>query len=224
MVDKKVLSKEEEFLKHQQDALFREVDEQVRLENMKKFWKKHGNTFIGIVLVIIVAVGGVELYKKIKKDKAYQVSNDYLTALMLISDGKNADAIASFERIVKEDKNGLADFAKLYIANLEAKNPDKYLEITSDKKVFEPLKDFVTLSYAYKMVDSKSETEMFEIIKPFENKNEFKGAVMEIKALTYLKANKIDEATKILDNMQLDANVASAFKARAKKLLQTVKK
>ncbi|OPZ76719.1 MAG: hypothetical protein BWY78_01284 [Alphaproteobacteria bacterium ADurb.Bin438] len=215
---------EEELYKHQQDALFRDVEEQLRIENMKKFWAKYGDFFIGSALFILLSVGGMEVYKNFKQSIAYDVGNEYLSSLFLISEGKDKEALSHLSKIASEGKNGLSSFAKVYEANLSDKDASKYLELSKDEKLYEPVREFLALSYAYQIIDTKSEQEVMDTISGLEGKRQWIGAVNEIKALALLKSGKQDEAFNILNNMLNNNDVSKDYKDRAKKILQTVKK
>ena len=222
--ESKKLSLEEEYIKHQQDALFREVDEQVHIENMRKFWKKYGNFFIAGVFLIMLGVGGFELFKRYKQLTAYKVSSNYLSALMLVSADKNDDAAAAFEMIAAENKNGLADFASLYAAELKKSRSDEYMALADKEKAFPPLKEFLKLSYAYQNIGTKSKAEIDEILAGLENKTAWKGAVMEIKALAALNAGEKDKAVNLMTAIVKDPEISAPFKNRVKKVLKTVQK
>ena len=42
----------------QRDALAREVDEELRREQLMKLWEKYGIFVIGVVVLIILGIGG----------------------------------------------------------------------------------------------------------------------------------------------------------------------
>ena len=220
----KKLSLEEEYIKHQQDALFREVDEQVHIENMRKFWKKYGNFFIAGAFLIMLGVGGFELFKRYKQLTAYKVSSNYLNALMLVSVDKNDDAAAAFEKIAMENKNGLADFASLYVTELKKSKSDEYMSLADKEKTFPPLKEFLRLSYAYQNIGTKSEDDINAILDSIENKTAWKGAVMEIKALAALNAGKKEKAIDLMTVIVKDPEVSAPFKNRVNKVLRTIQK
>jgi len=220
----KKLSLEEEYIKHQQDALFREVDEQVHIENMRKFWKKYGNFFIAGAFLIMLAVGGFELFKRYKQLTAYKVSANYLNALLLVSADKTDDAAAVFEKIAAENKNGLSDFASLYATELKKSPPDEYTSLANKEKTFPPLKEFLKLSYAYQNIGTKSEADIDNILSDIENKTAWKGAIMEIKALAALNAGKKEKAVELMTSISKDPEISAPFKNRIKKVLSTIQK
>ena len=220
----KKLSLEEEYIKHQQDALFREVDEQVHIENMRKFWKKYGNFFIAGAFLIMLCVGGFELFKRYRQLTAYKASASYLNALMMISADKNEDAAAAFDKIALENKNGLADFASLYAAELKKTKSDEYLALADKEKTFPPLAEFLKLSYAYQNIGVKSENDIEKILSGLENKTAWKGAVMEIKALAALTAGEKEKAFNLMTAISADPEISAPFKTRVKKVLKTIQK
>ena len=63
--------------------IFREVDEELKQEHYKKLWKKFGPTVIGVVVVIVAAVGGYQAWQAWDLDRRLDESDRYAAALAL---------------------------------------------------------------------------------------------------------------------------------------------
>ena len=47
----------------QRDSLAREVDEELRREQLLKLWEKYGTYVVALIALIVVGVGGVKYYQ-----------------------------------------------------------------------------------------------------------------------------------------------------------------
>lgn len=76
---------------------FREVDEDVRRDQLIRFWKKYQNWIIGAAVVIIAATAGWRLYEHFRLKAGEAAGTRYEAALQLLTAGKSAEAAAAFE-------------------------------------------------------------------------------------------------------------------------------
>lgn len=95
------------------DSLFREVDEEVRQEQFKKLWARYGNAVIGLAVLVILGVAGMEGWRYFQLKQSEAAGDSFFAATQLVADGKTADAIKQFEAI---DKTGFADLGQLRAA------------------------------------------------------------------------------------------------------------
>lgn len=75
-----------------QDALFREVDEELRHEQMASLWKKYGGVVIAAALAVVLSVAGYQGWKywqnSVREDEAAR----YQAALTLLEQGDTQEA------------------------------------------------------------------------------------------------------------------------------------
>jgi hypothetical protein len=73
------------------DAIFREVDEELRREQLAKIWQQYGTYILGVASLIIVGVGGWKWLEARRTSQIEAASVKYDAANQLAIDGK-ADA------------------------------------------------------------------------------------------------------------------------------------
>ncbi len=87
--------------------IFNEVSEEVRREQFKKLWEKHGFLMLGAAFLVVAGVGGWRGYEWYQTRKAAEAGAAFQAAVTLSDQDKSAEAQASFAR----DRHG--EFAVL---------------------------------------------------------------------------------------------------------------
>src|SRR5215469_6890665 len=103
--------------------IFREIDEELRRDNLLKLWSRYGRYIIAGVVVVLLIVGGVVAWRDHLAAERRAVSVRYSAALALTRAGKNAEAAKMFEAIGQEG-GGFALLAAFEDAALTAKSGD----------------------------------------------------------------------------------------------------
>ncbi len=60
--------------------IFQEVEEDVRRERYEQLWKKYGNYMVAAAIVVVMAVGGYQLWKTYDLRQREQISDRYQAA------------------------------------------------------------------------------------------------------------------------------------------------
>ena len=79
--------------------VFREVDEEVRREQLQKLWERYQYLIIGVVLFIVVGVGGWRLYEWQQTRLSAEVGTQFESAMALAESGKHDEAEKIFAQI-----------------------------------------------------------------------------------------------------------------------------
>ena len=99
------------------DEFIREVDEKYRRDQITQIWKRYNGIIIGVVVLIVVAVGGWRFWQYRQQNLAQEAAVRYEEALRLSSEDKGEEAQAALETVVKEDAGtGYAMLARFRLA------------------------------------------------------------------------------------------------------------
>ena len=79
--------------------IFHEVDEEVRREQLRKMWERHGKYVIAACILLVAAVGGWRFYEWNEAKKAAETGAQFEAAMALVSEGKNKEAEEAFARL-----------------------------------------------------------------------------------------------------------------------------
>ena len=83
------------------ESLFREVDEEVRQEQFKKLWARYGKFVIGLAVMVILGVAGMEGWRYFQLKQSQEAGDSFFSAAELAAGGKAEDAVKQFESIGK---------------------------------------------------------------------------------------------------------------------------
>lgn len=103
------------------ETIFREVDEELRGERLRNFWKRFGPYVIGAAVAVVVLVAVNEGWSWWQNSQAADASDKFYAALE-IDDGTDvAAAQKAFETVRDTGPGGYATLAKFRLAGLLAK-------------------------------------------------------------------------------------------------------
>ena len=110
--------------KAQENALHREVDDDLREEQMMMLWKRFGSYIIGVAVLIVVIVAGYQGWKQYDLSNRTTQGDSFYSATLLAKSGNIENAIQAFGQLSKESTAGYATLAGFQQAALMAANGD----------------------------------------------------------------------------------------------------
>ncbi len=207
------------------DPLFREVEEELRREQIEKLWEKYGLYLIGAAIAIVLAVGGVKWYQARQLAAAQAAGARYEEALRLFSEGKNEEALKAFESLASGGARGYAILSKLQLAAAKAK-AGKTAEAVSEFESLgsgasDPLLgDFARLQAAALRLGEADFTEMQNRLKPLVAEgNPWRASARELLAAAAIKAGRTDEARALLEQVLADRTTPPGLAERVRNMM-----
>lgn len=82
-----------------EEAIFTEVDEELRRERMRAMWRRFAPWIIGAAVLVVALVAANEGWNWYQKSTAATASDQFYTAAELAEDGDIAGALAAFEAV-----------------------------------------------------------------------------------------------------------------------------
>jgi hypothetical protein len=206
------------------ESLFREVDEEVRQEQFKKLWARYGNAVIGLAVLVIVGVAGVEGWKYWQLKQSEAAGDRFFTAAQLATDGKAADAVKDFETI---DKTGFADLGRLRAAAqlaADGKVEDAvklYDTVAADTKVDQTLRDLSRIRAAAALADTAAFADIESRLKDFLGAGSpWRHIAREILASVQFRAKDYKGADKQVQEILADPATPQPLRQRAETMAQ----
>src|SRR5436189_1922768 len=96
--------------------IFREVDEDLRREQLKKLWERFGVYVLGGAVLIVVLVAGYKFYEYWQDSRAQATGDRFVAALKLADQGKHDEAEAALAAIVANGSGGYPILAGFRVA------------------------------------------------------------------------------------------------------------
>ncbi len=132
--------------------VFREVDEEVRREQLKKLWERYQALIVGAVLFVVVGVGGWRVLRMVAgAGRRRRPAQQFENAITLADKGKHAEAEKAFAKIVANGTPSYRELARIrQAAALATSDPaaatEIYEQISSDSNVEPVMRDLASLA------------------------------------------------------------------------------
>src|SRR6266436_1250468 len=104
--------------------IFREIDEELRRDNLLKLWSRYGRYIVAAAMFALVVAGGIVAWRDHQLSERRAQSTRYAAALTMTREGKEAEAAKVFGAIAQEGE-GHAVLASFEEAELLAKSGDR---------------------------------------------------------------------------------------------------
>ena len=208
--------------------LIREVEEDLRRENLEKLWRKYGSyALVAAVLIVLTVAANVgwQHYSASQRDGR---ARGYEAALNLVA-AEDAKAQESLQAVA-QGSDGYAALARLHAAALKAEAGDidgavaTYEQLAADSSVDRPLRDLSLILLAARTADTADPAQLTQRLQPLTDAaNPWRYSALEITALLARRAGDNEKAQQILTGLADDLNAPRALRQRATELLAALK-
>lgn len=211
------------------DALFREVEEELRRERMEKLWEQYGIYVIAAAALIVAFVGGYKYWEWRNISLAQENGAKYEAAITTLSAGKTDDAAKAFQEIAAGGHGGYAVLADLQLAGVHLKAGRTaeaavvFERISGDGAVDKMIRDFATIQAATLKVGDAGFTELQNRLNDLAaDGNPWRFGARELLGLAAYKAGKLDEARKIFEPLLADPGTPAGTLERIKVVMGSI--
>ncbi|WP_181704125.1 tetratricopeptide repeat protein [Chthonobacter albigriseus] len=208
--------------------IFDEVGEDLRRDQLNRFWRKHGATVIAVAVLIVVGTAGWRGYEAWQKSAAETAAGHYQAALDKAKAGEHQPASDDLLAFASAAPGGYKTLARFRAATEKAAAGDAagalkdFQLIADDTAVAVELRDLARIRAAYLAVDTEDHAAIKARIEAIAvETNPWRHAAREILALSALRAGNYDEARPLVDKLVDDATVPQDVRSRAQ-ILQGV--
>jgi hypothetical protein len=203
------------------DAFFREVDDEVRRERATQMARRYGVIVAALVVVALVALGGVLAWRSHAGSVANATSERFTGALSALSSGNTADAKTKLDALIKDDPKGYTPLARITEADMlvqQGKDKDAaaaFDVIAADTGVPQPLRDLATVRATALEFDGIAPQQAIDRLKPLAVAgNAWYGSAGEMTAIAYLKLNQPQKAGPLFAAITKDKTVPQSIRTR----------
>ena len=211
------------------DSLLREVEEEIRREQMQKMWQRYNGLILGAAALIVLAVAGYK-FLETRRIAAEQIAGaDYTAAETLSDDKKKGEADAAFKKLADEGPSGYGSLARLQLAGAQVKDGKTadaiatYDTLAKDSGADNLLKSFAQLQAASLLMPDADYAEIQNRLTPLASDDApFSKSARELLGVAAYKAGKYDEARKYLEPLLIDPNASEAMQERVKIVMSDI--
>lgn len=205
------------------DTFTREVDEELRRDQLAKLWEKYNTLILGGAVAILVAVAGNQLLQSRRIAAEQAAGASFEAAQRLVSASKFDEASKAFQDLAQSGPAGYAALASLQTAAIDAKQGRTEQALATFEKLAktsgtEPLlRDFAKLQAAAIRASSADFTEMQNRLNDLAAaENPWHATARELLATAALKAGKTSEARSLFEQLLSDRRTPPSVKERAR--------
>ncbi|MCP4393290.1 MAG: tetratricopeptide repeat protein [Alphaproteobacteria bacterium] len=214
-----------------QDMLFREIEEDLRMEKLKKIWDKYNIVIFAMMIIVIGAVGGKYALHSWNTYIRTNDSNIYLNAAKALRADDKKLAISELNRLEHSAKTNYNEIAAYKRALIKAKGGD-YAElnkIAASKNSFNEVAAVTSAMHSIGNTDNdkKEKQEAYEnALKSLEvhksPTSPWRGTALEMSAIVALNEGNTEEARMNLQAIINDEHLSIKIKERATEMLATL--
>ncbi len=209
-----------------EDALLREVVEDVKNEQLQQLWNKYGlYIIVGIALVLTIAIS-FEGIKSWRDKKHQELSNAYAVAMSLQSQGRLDESLDIYNTLSEKASGIYDDLAKMQIANifLEQGKKNEALDVLEslidNDNILPQMRNIAAMKLAsYKMDMGVDADEITALLLPVIEDDSRSDIARELLAMLYIREKDVEKAEAEYKQIITSATASDAIKTRASDML-----
>ncbi|AEG07864.1 tetratricopeptide repeat protein (plasmid) [Sinorhizobium meliloti] len=214
---------------NQDDSFIREVNDELRSDQMKAVWTRFGGIIIGIAVLIVLGTVGKVGYDYWQEASSSQSGDTFLAALNLARENKSDEALAALTELEKDGYGSYPVLAQLRVATLQAQKGETdsavaaFSGIGRDTRIPAALRDAARLRAAYLLIDAGTyeqvSSEVEQLAVP---QNAMRHSAREALGLSAYKAGDYAKAKSWFQQIVDDAQSPRGIMNRAQMLLDVI--
>jgi hypothetical protein len=208
--------------------VFREVDEEVRREQLKKLWDRYGTWIVVLAVLVVAAVAGWRGYEWWETKKAAESGAAFEAAITLSDAGKHAEAEKAFAKIAADGTSGYRQMARLREATELARTDAKaavaaFEKISSDGAANPVMRELAALRAGSLLIDAGNYPDAQRLLEPLSQPDRtFRHTARELLALSAWRQGDGAGTKRWFDMLATDPLTPSATRSRAEMLMALV--
>lgn len=211
------------------DAFMREVDEEVRRDQLVSFWEKWGRWLI-VGIVVALALFGGWLYWQHRQEQAAGVEGEQLAdAYTALGQEQPAKAAPTLATLATSRRDGYRASALSTQADILLQKNDlkgaagKFAVIAGDSSIGQPLRDLALIRQTSAEYDTLKPQVVVERLRSLAVKgNPWFGSAGEMVAIAQLRMGRRDLAGQMFGRIANDPDVPASIRQRAVQMAGTM--
>jgi hypothetical protein len=201
--------------------IFREIDEELRRDNLRKLWSRYGRYVIAAAVLVVVVAGAIVAWRDYQLSERRAQSTRYASALAFAREDKEADAVKILGAIAQEG-GGYAVVASFEEAALLAKSGDRraaiaiYDRIAAASDLDSSLRELaVLLSIMQGMPESDPHSTIERLASLTASGNSWRPTALELTAIARFGSGDKSGALDLYKSLADDPTASAGLRARA---------
>jgi hypothetical protein len=211
------------------EAFLREVDEELRRDQIVGVWKNYGRVIVGLIVAALAIFAGVLGWRAWSHGAAEKQAIELQQAYDSIASGNAQAAKAPIDKLAGASAPGYRALAKLLQGNdllAAGKTKEaaaKYGEVAGDSSVGQPIRDLATIRQTHTEFDALAPQVVIDRLKPLATSDSaWLGSAGEMVAMADLKLNRQAEARAMFKLIAESDKVPDSIRQRAVQATQAL--
>jgi len=213
----------------QNEAFLREVDENLRRDQMEGFARRYGTWLVAALVLFLAAVGGY-LYWQNQQEKEAAERSEQLTAVYNdIAAGKFEEAQKELRPLQESGNDTVRSLALLTDSAVALETSDrqtalaKYKILASDESAPDAYRNLALVRSTALEFDTLKPEQVVARLEPLTKPgNPWFGSAGELTAMAYLKQGQKEKAGRLFASIAADKNVPPTMRSRAVQIAGTL--
>lgn len=207
------------------DLLIREVDEELKQEQLQALWKKHGSLLVAGATALVLGVAGWQAWNAWDMKQRAATGGQFSAAMQALQQGSREDAVAQLGKVAAEGTAGYQVLADFKLADLKLASGDRDGAVALFERVAagrgdEVYRDLARLKAAYLKLDTAEPSALEAEVAPLvAESSPWRHSAREIQALAALKRGDAARAADLYGKIADDPAAPQGLRARAAEML-----
>ena len=204
------------------NTFLREVDENLRRDQLRDFGKKYGGWLAAAVALFLAAAGGYIYWQYHKQQRSEQQVEQLAQTYTNIGSGKAGNALQQFDELSNAGSEAVRASALFAAAALALQQNNsklataKYREVAGDDGMPKPYRDIALIRHTALEFDQLQPQEVIPRMEPLAKPGgPWFGSAGEMTAMALIKQGKRAEAGRLFATIANDRTVPDSIRARS---------
>lgn len=212
------------------NELIDEIKEDIKQENLHKFWQKYGGLLIAGAIIIVLATAGGTLWKHLRVSNLENIALVYHQAEAALDKEQYTDAAELFESISREDSNeGYATLALLRLGYVYDKLGKKgealaiYKRLVDSGDTANAISQMAELQSIFLTHTDMDEETLDNMLAPLIKPGTvWRGTALEFKGFFHYNLGNYAKAIAVWGEITNDITLPMAIRNRANEMLSVI--
>lgn len=202
------------------DSFIREVNEELRSDQMKGFWRRFSRYIIAVAVLIVLGTIGKVAYEYWDNNASSGAGDQFLAAMKLADENKSDEALAALDKLEKEGHGAYPVLARMRAATVQSQKGDNagaiasFQAIAKDTSVPAAVQDAAKMRAGYLLIENGTYEQVSAAVEEMAVPgNAFRHSAREALGLASYKAGNMAQARQwfqsIVDDVDSPRNVSN---------------
>lgn len=202
------------------DSFIREVNEELRSDQMKGAVRRFGRYIIAVAVLIVLGTIGKVAYEYWDNNQSSGAGDQFLAAMKLADENKSDEALAALDKLEKEGHGAYPVLARMRAATVQSQKGDNagaiasFQTIAKDKSVPAAVQDAAKIRAGWLLIENGTYEQVSAAVEEMAVPgNAFRHSSREALGLAAYKAGNMTQARQwfqsIVDDADSPRNVAN---------------